>query len=188
MTPGHAEPDSPPPHKRMQRIERPNTVRYLTFSCYKRLPLLDNPKIRDRFAAALVEARSRFGFHLLAWVTMPEHVHLLIMPEPPEPSIVKPLWWLKRETATHIVARWRALGAPILHQITDASGRARYWQRGGGYDRVLWNEGAIRKSVRCIHDNPVRRGLAETPEVWAWSSARALRGDPEALVPIDRVV
>ena len=172
----------------MQRIERPNTARYLTFSCYRRLPLLDNPKIRDNFAATLAEARGRFGFRLLAWVTMPEHVHLLIMPEPPEPSIVKPLWWLKRESATHIVARWRQLHAPILRQITDSRGKTRYWQRGGGYDRVIWNEDAIRKTVRYIHDNPVRRGLAETPEDWAWSSARAYRGDPDALVPIDRLV
>ena len=72
-------------------------------------------------------------------------------------------------------------------QITDAGGRARYWQRGGGYDRVLWNEEAIRTTVRYIHDNPVRRGLAAVPEDWAWSSARAYRGDPDALVPIDRV-
>ncbi|MFG0242492.1 MAG: hypothetical protein ACF8R9_06910 [Phycisphaerales bacterium JB054] len=53
---------------------------------------------------------------------------------------------------------------------------------------MIWNEDAIRKTARYIHDNPVRRGLAETPEDWAWSSARAYRGDPDALVPIDRLV
>ncbi len=56
----------------MRRIERANTARYLTFSCSKRLPLLDNPKIRDTFAAVLAESRGRFGFRLLAWVAMPE--------------------------------------------------------------------------------------------------------------------
>ncbi len=85
-----------------------------------------------------------------------------------------------------MIARWRELDAPILARITDSRGRYRYWQRGSGYDRVLLTDDAIRNTIRSIHRNPVRRGLVDTPEDWAWSSTRQYRDDREGQVPIDR--
>ncbi|MCC7387847.1 MAG: transposase [Phycisphaerales bacterium] len=178
-------PDTPTPRKKMKRVEGANKARYLTFSCYKRLPLLDNPDIYDLFAERLGAARERFGLRLIAWVAMPEHAHLLAMPEPPEPSLVQPLWWFKREVGRRVIARWREIDAPILQRITDSRGRCRYWQRGGGYDRVLRTDEALRSAIRYIHENPVRRGLVGRPEEWAWSSARWYRGEREGRVAID---
>src|SRR5438045_3431308 len=70
------------PRRRMQRRERLGSWRFLTFSCYKRLRLLGNPAIRDAFAGALRGCRERHRFRLIAWVAMPEHVHLIIVPRP----------------------------------------------------------------------------------------------------------
>ena len=68
-------------------------------------------------------------------------------------------------------ARWRELRAPILARITDAQGRLRFWQRGGGYDRLVYVDGEFPEKLGYIHTNPVRRGLVTRPELWRWSSA-----------------
>src|ERR1700742_1693354 len=71
------------PHRKlMRRREFLCSWRFLTFSCEDRLPLLGNPRIRDTFADALRTARERHRFRMTAWVIMPEHVHLIIVPRP----------------------------------------------------------------------------------------------------------
>jgi putative transposase len=58
----------------MRRRDDPGGVRFVTFSCERRLPLLSNPRIAAVFIEALAPARERFGFKLFAYVVMPEHV------------------------------------------------------------------------------------------------------------------
>ena len=73
----------------MRRHETPGHLRYLTFSCYRRLKLLDNGKIRQLLVDQLVEVRAAHGFKLLAWVVMPTHVHLLILPRLPDSPVAR---------------------------------------------------------------------------------------------------
>ncbi|MEM7806829.1 MAG: transposase [Planctomycetota bacterium] len=70
----------PRPQKLMRRYEDDGSVRFLTFSCYRRLPLLRNDRIKDRFAAHLARATQPPDVRLIAWVVMPDHVHLLLQP------------------------------------------------------------------------------------------------------------
>ncbi len=42
----------------------------------------------------------------------------------------------------------------------------RFWQRGGGYDRNLWEPKAIYQQIEYMHCNPVQRHLCEKPEAW----------------------
>lgn len=174
-----------PPRKHLRRIEHTHHLRFLTFSTYQRLPLFNNDRIKDDFAAHLANARAVFSFNLYAWVVMPEHVHLLLwpcLPEFPVPCITA---YLKRRFARHVVARWRSLRAPILARITAPDGSTRFWQRGGGYDRNVFSIEETREKIDYIHTNPVVGGLVVRPTDWAWSSARAYAGDTSGPVPID---
>jgi putative transposase len=63
--------------RKLQRHDVPGTARYLTFSCHRRLPLLNHPAIRNRFVAHLLRATGETDLRILAWVVMPEHVHLI---------------------------------------------------------------------------------------------------------------
>ena len=47
----------------------------------------------------------------------------------------------------------------------------RFWQDGGGYDRNITKVETLIKTVSYIHANPVRKGLAELPDQWYYSSA-----------------
>src|SRR5215475_10714942 len=53
-------------------------LHFLTFSCYRRLPLLGTAFARNVFVDALSQIRKRYGFGLVGYVVMPDHVHLLI--------------------------------------------------------------------------------------------------------------
>ena len=60
----------------------------------------------------------------------------------------------------------------------------RFRERGGGYDRNLTLPKTIHAAIEYVHANPVRRGLVDSPDEWAWSSARCFTGAGEAvLVP-----
>ena len=53
-------------------------LHFLTFSCYRRLPLLNSMRARNVFFKALAKIRERYKFSLVGYVVMPNHVHLLI--------------------------------------------------------------------------------------------------------------
>lgn len=168
----------------MRRWEGSGAVRFVTFSCQRRLPLLGNPAIRDVFVEALTTARSRHGFELFAWVVMPEHIHLLLRPHP-DAHLDEALRSMKTSVAKRVVNRWRTLGAPILDQIQTSRGAPRFWQKGGGFDRNVRDQHEFCREVRYIHRNPVERGLVEQPEGWRWSSVRWWMGQRDGEVECD---
>ena len=59
-------------------INVPFQAHALTFSCYRRLPFLDDPAAARAFLACLDQARRDVEFELHAYVVMPEHCHLIV--------------------------------------------------------------------------------------------------------------
>ena len=53
-------------------------LHFITFSCYRRLPFLGSSGARNLFVRELARVRREYGFLLLGYVVMPEHVHLLL--------------------------------------------------------------------------------------------------------------
>ena len=87
-----------------------------------------------------------------------------------------------------MVARWRQLDAPILARLVDGRGDHRFWQRGGGYDRNVVCEAAVRETIDYIHANPMRRGLVTRPTDWRWSSAQWYAGERASGPQIDPLI
>ena len=64
-------------------------LHFITFSCYRRLPLLKTARARDLFVRELARVREELSFRLIGHVVMPEHVHLLMSePQRGTPSTV----------------------------------------------------------------------------------------------------
>ena len=73
-------------------------LHFITCSCYRRLPLLNSARARDRFLSVLEQTRQRYRFVVVGYVVMPEHVHLLLSePEVGDPSTVMQV--VKQRTA-----------------------------------------------------------------------------------------
>src|SRR6266852_9017026 len=67
--------------KGLQRYYGQGHLHFLTFSCYRRLALLGTVRARSLFVKELCTVRREYGFSLVGYVVMPNHVHLL-MSEP----------------------------------------------------------------------------------------------------------
>jgi putative transposase len=175
--------------KRCRRFHEPGQAHELTFSCYHRLPLLGREQTCRWLAAAINQARTELGFHLWAYVFMPEHVHLLLWPgaAPFDTSTV--LWKIKQPVARRAIAFIRRVNDAWLEKLTihrgDGKLEWRFWQVGGGYDRNLWEPLTAYRVVAYFHENPVRRGLVSRPEEWQWSSARWYAGIRPVPLEID---
>lgn len=166
-----------PHRKRCKRYNIIGHAHALTFSCFKRQPFLSKDRTRQWFVEAIARAREKHGFHLWAYVIMPEHVHLLIYPPADEYSISAVLTTVKQSVAKRAVLFVRKNAPEFASRMADeqSNGRRvlRFWQRGGGYDRNLDSPKYIWETIDYIHANPVRRGLADSPCGWEWSSARS---------------
>ena len=154
--------------KRRRFINDPAHVHEFTFSCYHRLPLLAKDRTRAWFLDSLRALRQRKSVSVLAYVIMPEHAHVLLVPSPDPLAMEMVSKFLKQSVARRAL-HWLRVHDPVWlkkHlQGENAGGRFRYhfWQPGGGYDRNLDRFKTIEAAVDYIHNNPVRRKLAPSP-------------------------
>ena len=66
--------------KRVRHFHQPGDFHELTFSTYRRLPILTNDDWRRRLANSIDRAGEQTRVELVGFVFMPEHVHLLVYP------------------------------------------------------------------------------------------------------------
>ena len=175
--------------KRCKRYDNPNDAHCLTFTCFGRKPLLADATIAAMFCDVLDAARRKEPFHLWAYVLMPEHVHLVVWPQPAS-TISRILRFIKRPMTDKAIVWARKENPELLLRMRRcrSSGNTshHFWLAGGGYDRNLRSVSDVHEKIHYIHRNPVRRGLVARPEDWPWSSYRAWRKGVEHPVPIDR--
>jgi putative transposase len=170
------------------RFDGENTPRELTFSCYKGLKFLGRDRTRVWFIEALQQALHIWSVDLWAWVIMPEHVHLIVMPREPNTPVGQFLGDVKQEVARKAILWLEENAAHWLKHITVREGRRlrrRFWQPGGGYDRNVESLATLETMIEYLHLNPVRRGLVERAIDWPWSSARWYAGISPVPIEID---
>jgi putative transposase len=140
--------------KGLTRYQHSGGFHFLTFSCYRRQPLLESSSGYSAFESTLESLRIHYGFVIAGYVLMPEHVHLLTG-EPAKASLAIVLQILKQETSRQLK---RCRETP-------------FWQM-RYYDFNVRTEAKTIEKLKYMHRNPVRRRLADRPEDWRWSSFR----------------
>jgi putative transposase len=145
----------------LKRFQQRGDLHFVTFCCYHRQDRLALPETRDLFVDALERMRSKYEFEVVAYVVMPEHVHLLLS-EPLQGSLALGVQAIKLSVAR------RASPQPFW--------QARY------YDFNVFSEGKRVEKLDYIHFNPVKRGLVETMEQWPWSSYQSYATGTSGLV------
>ena len=101
-------------------------------------------------------------YQLHAFVVMPNHVHLLMTPLIAVPKVMQSL---KRFTARE------------GNRILGLTGQP-FWQD-ESYDRLVRDDTEFDRITHYIETNPVKAGLAATPEEFQWSSARPIGNRPQ---------
>jgi putative transposase len=158
----------------LKRYYGTGSLHFITWSCYRRKPLLGNPARRDLVLTVLERMRIRYRFAVVGYVVMPEHVHLLIS----EPLNFEP--WIG--DPSKIV---QAVKLSVSRQLAIAGGfSGRFWQS-RFYDFNLWGQRKEIEKLKYMHRNPVVRGLVASPEDWRWSSYRSYAYGDAGLVRIN---
>ncbi|MGB2641071.1 MAG: transposase, partial [Candidatus Acidiferrum sp.] len=105
-------------------------------------------------------------YRLLAWVVMPNHVHILFQP-------------IDGWTVAKIVASWKKFTARKICDdlrsgtpISRLAANSPVWHR-EYWDRFIRDQTHLIQAIDYIHKNPVKAGLVSTPESWPWSSAHS---------------
>ena len=121
-------------------------------------------------------AMERHSYRLIAFVYMPEHVHLLVLPQETASRIDELLKAIKRPFSYRIKRSLIENGSDLLRKLTIRQRQGvtvfRFWQEGPGYDRNIISLETASAATAYIHFNPVRRGLVSRELDWRWSSAR----------------
>jgi putative transposase len=161
----------------LKRYQQAGALHFITFSCYRRQPLLATPQARQMFEQTLERVRRWYGLFVTGYVVMPEHVHLLIG-EPERSGLAVAIQMLKQITAQKL--------QPTLSPAAGEKSRApkHFWQA-RYYDFNIWTAKKRVEKLRYMHRNPVKRGLVEKPEDWAWSSFRHYATGVEGEVEIE---
>jgi putative transposase len=162
-------------------------LHFVTFSCYRRLPLLGSQRARGLFVRELARVRLEYGFRLAGYVVMPNHVHLL-MSEPAKGTVSKALQMLKQRVSRKMRKRKKRGREGQLTFAFGAGGEeARSFWQARFYDFNVYSRGKIKEKLNYMHANPVIRKLVKHPKDWAWSSWSQYMKGEKGLMEIDLV-
>ena len=100
---------------------------------------------------------------------MPEHIHLLLFPLLEEYNVSDFLKALKQSVSRRAKQYLLKIYKDWLKKLTINVGKKevfRFWQSGPGYDRNIHGEVELLEKINYIHNNPVKRGLVQTPDYY----------------------
>ena len=153
---------------RSARIVVPGLAHHVTQRGNRREPIFFEAGDQEVYRDLLAEQARKARVAVWAYCLMPNHVHLVVVPED-EVCLGRAIGETHRRYTNFINARGRWTGH--LFQSRFAS--------------VAMDEVHLIAAVRYVSLNPVRARLAARAEDWAWSSARAhLAGRDDELVAV----
>jgi putative transposase len=173
--------------KGLKRYYGQDQLHFVTFSCYRRLALLGTAPARNMFVKELNRARRDYGFLLVGYVVMPNHVHLL-MSEPKKGTPSTVMQMLKQRVSRKMRMKGRAIpkGQLPLRFPKFAADPPQFWQP-RFYDFNVYSHKKKKEKLEYMHANPVVRGLVRQPRDWQWSSFSFYAKEETGLVEIDIV-
>ena len=129
---------------------------YTTSTDFRRKHFLDD-RICQALAKRINEAAEKHRFAVLAYVFMPDHIHLLIH-------------HLDEVYSMEVIAK--AIKQGVSNRAKSQGWISTdLWESGGGHDRNIFSERARKNAISYIHENPVKNGLVESSVDYFWSSA-----------------
>ena len=146
---------------------------------------METARARNLFVKVMGEVRERYGFMLVGYVLMPEHVHLL-MSEPKKGTPSKVVQVLKQRVSRAMRGKKRrASPAQLSLKFPNEVGELRrFWQK-RFYDFNVWSGKKLKEKLEYMHANPMQRKLVRHPREWPWSSWGFYVNGDSGLVKID---
>ena len=133
---------------------RPNQTYFVTTKCFAGQQLLQSERCALLLIDTLYRYREQGKFALHAFVVMPDHMHALLSPA--EATLERAMQLIK---------------GGYSYRLSKELGLQREaWQRGYSDHRVR-DLSDYRTHLTYLENNPVKRGLCQTPAAFPYSSA-----------------
>jgi REP element-mobilizing transposase RayT len=140
---------------RRGRRSEPGGIYLVTTTTRSREPVFLDDRHARAAAAVITDSKSLGDSRLLAWVLMPDHLHLLLQIGALE-SMPRVVGRIKSRSAT-AVKRASVRDTPVWYP--------------GYHDRAIRRQDDIRRAARYIVANPVRAGLVQRCEAYPFWDA-----------------
>jgi len=178
-------------HGNHPRFNDNSYVHFVTTRTYESRPYFRNEEFCRILMDELGFYAEKYGFSLLGYVIMPDHVHLLLWwdkVEKPDLNISKIMQGIKGATARQIIGlttgRLEHMLQPCSMTVPKSTRshkrklRYRLWQH-GFYDFNIYAEEKLVEKLNYIHHNPVKAGLVSLPDDYKWSSYKLYFDTPK---------
>ncbi len=171
---------------KLRHFDDDGRTRFITFGTHKKVPLITNNENRKIIIDAISFMREKYGFRLIGYVLMPEHIHLVIIPAEGN-KVGRIIGEIKRESAVRILDKMIKTKSPLLDKLKVTRNGVRkhaFWQR-RCYDHNCRTPETVWKAIEYCHNNPIKRGLVNDASSWKWSSYGFYHGNNEVVLKID---
>ena len=126
---------------------------FITASTWQKMSLFQTDRMARLFLDTLFHYRSEHKYLLHEFVLMPNHFHLLLTPT------------VSLEKAVQLIK------GGFSFRVKKELGYAGEVWESSFFDRRVRDWGEYQRMRHYIHENPVKRGLAEFPKDYLYSSA-----------------
>ncbi|MBC8204992.1 transposase [bacterium] len=137
--------------RRLRTLITGPTLFFVTLSTIGRKDVFTDTKKLDLAESSLFEVVQNKNCHLMAYVIMPNHIHLLMGVKNGGKELSRFIFSLKGLIRKRL------------------SGNKDFWNERFD-DLVIRSEEQFLIKLNYIHNNPVKRGLSASPEDWRYSS------------------
>ncbi|MHB8521694.1 MAG: transposase [Limisphaerales bacterium] len=115
---------------------------------------LRRSEVAEVVEQVLLEPGGR-DYRLLAWVVMPNHVHLVV-----------DVWDVP---LAKLVGGWKGRSSRLANRLLKRHGQ--FWQE-DYFDTLIRDESHLKKAIGYTEQNPAKACLVNDSHDWPWSSAR----------------
>jgi len=140
---------------KFHRFHISEAIYFVTSKTHRNREFFTNEENAEILLNCIENFRKEGRYRLLAFVIMPDHLHIMLEPNGKE-SISKIMHSIKRGSSRLINQMWNRNGS--------------VWQS-RFYERIIRDEKEFWEKVNYIYNNPLKVGLAEAPEDYPYSSA-----------------
>ena len=137
---------------RTGRVSERGRVYFITTCCASRTPIFASPTLARLLCRQLYQEDRSPLLGILAYVVMPDHLHVL-------------LELIGREDLSTVVGQLKGRAAAAINSARHCHGAV--WQK-GFHDHALRTDESVARSASYLIQNPVRAGLVTAADDYAY--------------------
>lgn len=161
----------------MIKVSRYNLENYchsVTTKIYRNRTIFKDETASELLIQIIYEVREKLGFKLIGFVVMPDHVHLMVVPDKKN-TISDVMRYIKGRFSRRYGKLSRGMNSPDYEVQDHRTGNLsrpnpKIWQE-SFYDHVIRNRKEFNERLNYLYNNPVKANLVENPEDYKYSSA-----------------